>query len=127
MVASLKKRLLWIDSIGGLSVGALMLIFHSWLSEFWGLPLLLVVFIGVVNMLYGTYSFTVARMRVRPVWRIVLLAVANFSWTINCIIMGLVFLNSATIFGLLHIFGEGLYVGILAFFEWRWCDELTQA
>ncbi len=122
-----RKHILWVDSIGGLLVGALMLIFHSWLSEFYGLPVWLVVFVGTVNMLYGTYSFTVARMAVRPVWRIVLLAVANFSWTINCMIMALIFMNSATIFGMIHIVGEGLYVGVLAYFEWTWCEELVEA
>jgi hypothetical protein len=35
---------------------------------------------GLMNLVYGTYSLTLASRRRRPSWSIVLLVVANSAW-----------------------------------------------
>lgn len=115
-----KTKLLHIDGLGGLSVGVLVLLFNTWLSELYGLPQKIVIFMGVVNLIYGSYSTTLALRSDRPLKLIVLLVFANLTWTGICFVLLVKFSETLTIFGLLYIIGEGLYVGWLGCLEWRW-------
>lgn len=58
--------LLWVDCVGGLLVGAVVLCFCSWLSQIEGLPESTVVVMGVANLVYGLFSLFVTTRRVRP-------------------------------------------------------------
>ena len=55
------SALLWIDSGAALTVGVLVLSFAPWLSRLYGLPNPAVIGMGVTNVAYGIYSFSLAR------------------------------------------------------------------
>jgi hypothetical protein len=122
-----RRHLLWIDGSGGLFVGAVVLLICGWLSELYGLPYKLLIFIGVANVLYGSYSTSLAMRSVRPAKLILLLVVANLTWAIVCMILAFTNRESVSLFGLAHLVGEGLYVGGLACMEWRWRELLRTA
>ena len=79
-----------------------------------------------MNVLYSCYSLPLAYRKNKTSKMVGFLAVANMSWTPVCFILGYLNLETATIFGLLHLFGEGVYVGGLGFVEWRMREELAK-
>lgn len=118
-------RLLWADSIAGLSVGILVLALAGWLSELYGLPERLVVFVGCANVVFGSYSGSLAvRARRTRKW-ILFLVMANASWALFCIALSIQFADSARLLGVAALMLEALFVGILAGLEWRFRDRLT--
>ena len=127
MSSSLRRKLLWIDGLAGLTVGAVVLAASGWLSERYGLPRSLLLFTGVANVAYGSYSTSLARRSVRPRRLIWFLIFANLAWAVVCFILAIVYRETATFFGLAHLVGEGLFVGGLACLEWRWRELLRTA
>lgn len=119
-------RLLWIDSLGGLLVGVVVLGLAPWLADLYGLPLRLVRLLGAANLLYGSYSLALATRRRRPLRRIVLLAVANMGWGVVCVALFARHLGDATPLGLAVLALEAVYVGGLGATEWRFRERLTQ-
>ncbi len=124
---NLRHRLLWIDGLAGLSAGVVMVLASGWLSSWYGLPTKLLLFTGVVNLAYGSYSLPLARRRRRPLGMIVFLVAANLGWTLVCFGLAFHFRHEATLFGLAHLIGEGVFVGGLALLEWRFRDLLATA
>ena len=122
-----RRKLLWIDGAGGLFVGAVVLLICGWLSELYGLPYKLLFFIGAANVLYGSYSTSLAMRSERPKNLILLLVFANLTWMFVCMSLAISNLETASLFGLAHLVGEGLYVGGLACLEWRWRELLLTA
>ena len=118
-------RLLWIDGLAGLFVGIVTLLLMGWLPNFYGLPQSVVLFIGGANVVYGSYSTSLALRVVRPRRLIVLLAALNLCWTGVCVAMLVLFGGAATFFGIAHIAAEGLFVAGLAFAEWMWQEQLS--
>lgn len=108
------------DSGGGLLAGALVLALRGWLAELHGLPLAVVTFMGAANVTYGCFSGTLLRVT-PPVRRLpsAALVAANFAWPVVC--LGLLAANAGEVgpTGVLHLAGEGLYVGLLAEVERR--------
>lgn len=98
--------------------GVLVVLFAAPLSDLEGLPRELLVFTGVVNLLYGSYSLSLAVRAERTVRSIKLLVLANFAWVPVCFALAATFAGSATPLGLFHLVGEGIFVGTLAIFEW---------
>ncbi len=117
--------LLWLDCVGGLLVGALVLCFHSWLSQIEGLPASTVVVMGGANLVYGFFSLFVTTRRVRPARLIQALAVANMFWLVVCVGVVVVWWDVVTLLGVSLIVGEGLYVATLGAVEWLWRDHLA--
>jgi len=115
-----KTNILWIDGLGALVAGVVVLLISGWLSELYRMPKELLIFIGTINVIYGSYSTPLAIRSERPKKFINFLVAANLTWTLVCFILGFKFIETASIFGLIHLFGEGLYVGSLACLEWRW-------
>ena len=64
--ATWQRKLLWVDGLGGASVGVLVLLLGGWLSELYRLPRDLVFLMGWANLAYGTYSTTLASRPRRP-------------------------------------------------------------
>jgi len=124
---SLKTNLLWVDGIGGLAVGVLVLALASWLSSLHGLPKNLIVFLGVANLVYGSYSTSLAFRSRRPRKWVVFLVFANILWGVLCLSLFLKFNQTIAITGVLHLVGEGIYVGGLGYLEWRWKEFLIKA
>lgn len=121
------KSLLWIDSLGGLAVGVLVLALSSWLSTLYALPESFIVALGIANLAYGTFSLSLARRAVRPRALLRLLIGANLTWAIFCVGAGAVFASQASSYGLALLLFEGAYVGGLGLLEWRFLDALVTA
>ncbi|MFK7844430.1 MAG: hypothetical protein AB8G77_03945 [Rhodothermales bacterium] len=123
----IQRRLLWVDGLAGLFVGLVTLLLIGWLPGFYGLPQSVVLFIGGANLVYGSYSISLAFRSVRPQRLIVLLAALNLCWTVVCVVLVILYGETATFFGLAHIIAEGFFVGALAWLEWKWRELLVKA
>ena len=124
MIDSIRKNLLWFDGSGALVAGILVLFLTPWLSELHSLPRNLLYFTGAINILYSFYSLPLAFMKNRTVGMVSFLAIANMAWMPVCFVLGFLYLQEASVFGLIHLFGEGVFVGGLGFVEWRLREEL---
>ncbi|MEM6783360.1 MAG: hypothetical protein AAF624_06455 [Bacteroidota bacterium] len=124
---SWRRNLLWVDCTGALVAGVLVLALSGWLADLHGLPRSVLLFTGMMNLAYGSFSFSLARRTERPRPLLSLLASANMAWPLVCI--ALVVMHRAAIgpTGLLHLLGEAVYVGGLGFIEWQSRDLLLQA
>lgn len=121
------KNLLWVDCLGALLAGVLMLALSSWLAGFYGLPWDFFIAITVANLAYGAYSLTLALRKSRPLALIVLLAAANVAWGVFCFAAAIHLAATASPFGLAHLVLEGLYVGGLGLLEWSRRHQLVSA
>ncbi len=114
------QRLLWIDSRGGLFVGALVVPLAGVLSRVYAIPYHIVLVMGIANLAYGTYSYLLERRAQRPRAMILALIAANAAWALLCAGAAIAFLGEATPLGLALLVFEGLYVGGLAALEFRY-------
>ena len=121
------RRLLWVDCIAGALVGVAVIALASWLSRLEGLPREVLLFTGVVNLLYASYSFSLAVRAERPVPLIKLLVFANLAWVPVRLGLAVFFREQATPFGFAHLIGEAAFVGGLAVLEWKQRDRLLTA
>jgi len=121
------KNLLWVDCIAGLSVGIGVLLLHGWLSQMYHLPTNLVLVMGVFNLLYGCYSLSLALRSKRPKNLIRGLAIANMAWGVICILLLVIFRDSASMFAYAVLIFEAIFVGGLGYLEWRWRKLLWTA
>ena len=126
-MTDLRQRLLWIDSIGGLIAGVIVMAISGWLSKLYGLDQEILLATGVANLAYGSFSLSLARRAVRPIALIRLLAAANLTWLIVCTVLIVAHYDSATFLGIGHLLLEGLYVGGLGCLEWRGREDLRTA
>ena len=113
------KQLLWVDCTAGALVGIAVIAFSGWLSQLEGLPREVLLFTGGVNLLYASYSFSLAVRAERPMLLIKLLMFANLAWVPVCLGLAVTFFWSATPLGFMHLVGEAIFVGGLALLEWR--------
>lgn len=117
------RFLLHLDSAAGLSVGAAVLAFHPWLAGLYGLPVGLVLALGVANVVYGLGSgMLVWRLRTaRSVSRLAVsvLAGANMAWGLLCFGLAAALADRASLLGLGSLVFEGVVVGGLGFIEWK--------
>ena len=120
------SALLWIDSGAALTVGVLVLSFAPWLSRLYGLPNAVVIGMGVANVAYGIYSFSLARRQTRPRSLLLLLVIGNATWAVLCMIAAAV-ASYATRLGLAQLLLESVFVGGLAALEWRHREVLSAA
>ncbi len=118
-------RILWVDCLGGLVVGVLVILLHHQISEWENLPLWLVVSFGGANLLYGAFSMYTTTRRPRPKILVKILAIANMLWLLVCLATVATFWHQITLLGVLHILIEGVYVAGLGFTEWRWRHRLA--
>ncbi|HEX9005245.1 MAG TPA: hypothetical protein VGB07_35370 [Blastocatellia bacterium] len=115
-----RRKLLWVDGFAGLIAGSLMLLAIDFLERWYKLPRDLLLFIGLANVTYASYSLSLAARTVRAMKFIVLLVGANLFWSVVCLVMAAVYFDVASPFGLAQLVGEALFVGVLAGLEWRW-------
>ena len=119
-----RQWVLWIDATAAALAGVVVLFVSGWLSGWYGLPQELLISIGVVNLVYASYSGSLAMRMRRPKALILFLVSANLLWSVVCVILALIYRDTATLFGLAHLLGEALFVGGLGGLEWRWRDLL---
>jgi hypothetical protein len=118
------RHLLWIDGTAGLLAGVSLFLTLDWLEELYNIPRGTLVFIGLANLTYATYSLSIARLKKRPGILIVILVIANLGWALNCLRMAITLGDTASIFGMIQLIGEAIFVGGLACLEWRYRKEL---
>lgn len=118
-------KILWLDCLGGLTVGVLVLATCSLLSLWENLPVGVVIAMGLANLLYGSYSLYVTTRKPRPLPLVSGLAVANMSWLLVCIAIAVIYWQRITGLGLLHVLGEGIYVAGLGVVQWQWRQKLS--
>ncbi|EOR09575.1 hypothetical protein [Acinetobacter genomosp. 15BJ] len=119
------KHILWIDCTAATFAGLIVLLAAQWLSQLYHLPKAIIVFVGCVNLLYACYSFILANYKKRSIFLVNILVIANSIWVLVCLIMLWKFWQEMTIFAVLHIAGEAVFVGILARLEYQWRYQLT--
>ena len=119
-------RLLWIDATSAATAGVAVLALGDWLSALYRLPYPLLAFIAAMNLLYASYSFSLARRRERTAPWVTALIVGNLAWAGVCVGMAWRFAGEASGFAMLHFIGEAVFVGGLAVWEWRWRARLVQ-
>ena len=124
---NVRQRLLWIDCSAGALVGVVVLALHPWLSNLYGLAPGLVLFMGVMNLVYASYSFSLALRRERPLTLLNFLAIANIAWGLLLIYWVAIFAGSASLLGLGYLLLEAVFVGGLGVIEWRSRDLLQTA
>ena len=122
-----RRHLLWIDCTAGGAVGALVLALHGWLSGLYGLPERFVFAMGIANLAYAAYSFSLARRRQRPEAAIRRLAGANVAWAAFLLAVVPAFAPQATAFGIATLVAEAAFVGGLGVVEWRNRARLAHA
>ena len=122
-----RRRLLWIDCTAAAVAGVIVLLIHGWLSGWYGLPQELLIFIGAANVIYASYSGSLAVRARRPKHLILILVAANLLWSMVFVMIALTYKDTATLLGLAHLLGEALFVGGLAVLEWRWRELLLAA
>ena len=64
--STFSDRLLWIDCTGAVIAGVLVLLLSRWLGALEGLPHEVLIFTGTANLLYGSYSFSLAVRKSAP-------------------------------------------------------------
>lgn len=118
------SSLLWIDCLGGLAVGVLVLALSPWLSRLYAMPESFVIALGAANLAYGAFSLSLARRAIRPRALLRLLIGANLAWAVFCVIASAILASQASAYGLALLLLEGAYVGGLGLLEWRFLDAL---
>ncbi|WP_333969839.1 hypothetical protein [Alteromonas mediterranea] len=120
MSASLGKYILHVDGIAGTSAGLLLLLFHNIASDFYQLPQGLILFLAGANACYGIYALRLSLIRNSSLNEVAALAIANFLWAITCVGVLLTYYEQASVFALLFISAECIFVAILGLCEWRY-------
>lgn len=113
------RGILWIDGVGALAAGMVMLALRRYFVGLYELPLDLITTIGLVNLAYAAVALTLAARERRRVAWIAVLALANLAWALVCVLLVLRFHDDATFFGLGHFVLEGAWVATLGTVEWR--------
>ena len=114
-----RGRILWVDCIGGLVVGIVVLAFCQLISGWQNLPLATVIVMGAANLAYGGYSLFVTTQKKRPLILVKILAMANMVWLLVCVAIAAMYWRQISLLGIAHVIGEGIYVAGLGFVEWK--------
>ena len=120
-----RSRILWVDCIGGLVVGFVVLVFCQLISNWENLPLATVVLMGAANLAYGVYSLFVTTRKKRPLILVKMLAIANITWLLVCVAIAAMYWRQISLIGIVHVIGEGIYVAGLGFVEWKMKESLV--
>ncbi len=113
-----EPRLLWVDCMAGALAGVLVLAFSGWLGRLHGLPQGVLILLGTANLVYATYSFSLARSAGRTPFQIAVLVYANAAWAVVCLGLAVRYWERASAFGYVHLVGEAIFVGGLAALQW---------
>jgi hypothetical protein len=121
------RNLLWLDSFAALIAGVAVISLSGWLSQLHELPQSFLVWIGLMNIIYGSFSFSLAIRAKRSKSLIVMLVIANTVWAVFCVVAAVALVDTASFFGLAHLIVEGFFVGGLAALEWNQREQLSMA
>lgn len=113
------RNLLWLDCGGALLVGSAMLILSGWLLPLYRMPAVLYYGVAGANLVYGSFSLSLARRTRRPVRAVQALALANMTWCVLCMAAAVLCFGQISVLGVGHLVLEGGYVLWLGRAEWR--------
>ena len=119
------RSLLWIDCSAGAAVGVGMLALHVPMAHWYELPVGLLLGMGAANLVYASFSLSLARDPDRSLGRVSQLAVANMAWGLVCLALTAMFRGEASWLGIGHLVLEALFVGGLGLVEWRVRHRMT--
>lgn len=117
---SMWKKVLLIDGGAALIVGVLIILINEKLTLWLALPLELLNFMAIVNLLYSIFSLTLAFFKKPSLILLKVLVAANLFWSFNCMRLALIYDESSNWLGIVYLIGEAIFVGALACLEWRW-------
>ncbi len=116
--------LLWTDAGAGALVGGVVLLLHEWFARLYRLPVSIVVTVALANLLYSTYSGSLAvrasHGRTPSRRAFYTLIGVNALWPVVCASFLICTWSSVSAFGVAHFVLEGLFVGALARIEWKY-------
>ena len=110
-------RLLWIDGLGALIVGILVLLLRHPLSAIFNLPVWLLTLESGITLCYAVYSITLARQRPRHGWMIRALIIGNWAYALFCIALLILFFQRCSAWGVIYFLAEVLYISGLGWVE----------
>jgi uncharacterized membrane protein YgdD (TMEM256/DUF423 family) len=93
--------------------------FAGWISEHYRLPHNTILFLASANTIYGCYALALALSHKKSLMSIKALAIANSVWVVICAAIVVLYAHTASPIGVFFICGEALFVGMLAFYEWK--------
>lgn len=111
------NTLLWIDGTAALLSACLVFFLRHWLAEIFDLPVQLLTVQSLASAGYAAFSLSLAFRKNRPKQLLQLLIYGNSLWAIACITLLLYFINMASIWGLIYLGLEALFVAALALLE----------
>lgn len=120
------SNILWVDCSAAILAGVVTLVFRDWLAALYAIPVEGLMATALVNLIYGSYSFSLAWRDRPPILLVRALALANALWAPVCVGLVLYWWPTVTGFGMIHLLGEAGIVMTLAFFEWRWQHRLSR-
>lgn len=113
----LLKKILWADTFLGGITAILGLCLYQWLTGFLGLPTDLIIIISIVTLAYALFALYLAGKTLPPVLPLRVLIYANWVWTIISVVLIVVYVPAATIFGIIFLVLQVIVVGLLAWLE----------
>ena len=125
MLLNSKRKILWVDCVGGLAVGVIVLLGCRLISRLDSLPLWVIIGFGIANLVYGAYSLWLTTRKPRPLILLKVLALANMAWLAVCVAIVATHWQEISLFGVCHKLGEGIYVAGLGMVEWKWRHQLS--
>jgi hypothetical protein len=113
------KKLFYIDSIAAFTSGLFVFIFKAILVPFLSLPELLLTVQTFLSFSYAAYSMYLARrnQHLRSLLKVLILMNGLYAFT--CSVCFVYFFKSASIYGLMFLALESLFVTALVILEWR--------
>lgn len=96
-----------------------MLALSGPLAAVFGIPRAVVVGMALMNLLYGSFSYSLARRSEPPRRRVIALVTANFVWAAICVGLAALLAGPNSWLGATYILVEGVVVGTLAAVEAR--------
>ncbi len=122
-----RRHLLWVDCGAAGVAGVAVLALRDWLERLHALPMGFILFLGIVNLLYASYSFSLALRPDRSMAQLKFLIFGNGVWAFACLAFAAHFLQQASVFGIIHLTFEAAFVGGLATLEWKAREQLVRA
>ena len=113
------RSLLWLDCTAAGLVGVAMLALSGPLAGWFAVPRAVLVGMAVTNLIYGAFSYSLARQSEAPRARVRALVLANFAWAAICAGLAAFLAGPESWLGASYILGEGMVVGTLAAVEAR--------
>ena len=99
-------------------MGLLMFAASGWLRVLYGMTPVLYFSVATANVLYGSYSLSLAIRRHRPLPQLMLLSWANGAWGVVCVAIVMLYHRQLAMYALVHLLVEAAVVFYLACREW---------